>query len=374
MLSNTPLPSAAVALFPLLLLCGLAAGCIVGPFSYNPLSEPPAVVPLGDDTEPVSAVADFEPQREIWLTWRDTGCFAGPPIGDTVLDVAAALVPHVAVRFHVADEAAAERLAARLAERGLDTERVRTFVYPDPTGTIRDYGPAFVRLAGGGLGVVDFRWNDDGGTSDAAETVDRAWAAELGLPVVGGSELVSMGGGREVDGRGTLLVAEAAELASNAGWTHDDVAAEYRRHLGVTNVVWLGAGTPEDGPPAAGHVHNVARFAGPSTILFAARESLHAEDNLRRLQAARDADGEPFEILRVPAAGYLDYAIADGVVVLPRLGRPDGPESIRAADEEALAVFHRAFPDREVVPVEMSALALCGGGFHRLSLNVPAGG
>lgn len=362
--------SAALALVA---LCSTATGCLMG-FSYSPLADSDALAPRADEWEVAAAVADFEPQREVWLAWRDDGCFAEPRAGAALLDAATALAPYVAVRFHVADEAAAERLEARLDERGLDGGDVGIFVHPRSAGAMRDHGPAFVHLAAGGVGVVDFQWNGNGSSADDAEEVDRAWAAELGLPVVGGSEMVSMGGGREVDGRGTLLVAEAAELASNPGWTHDDVAAEYRRHLGVTNVVWLGAGTPEDGPPAAGHVHHVARFAGPSKILFAARESLHAEDNLHRLQAARDADGEPFEILRVPAAGYLDYAIADGVVVLPRLGRPDGPESLRAADEEALAVFRRAFPDREVVPVEMGALALCGGGFHRLSINVPAGG
>ncbi len=390
----------------------------------------------GTRSEPISTAAEFEPQDTIWMTWTEEPCLGGPPWGDSVLDVTEVLAGYVNVRLHVFDEDEAERLAVKLANRQLGEPPVDIFVYANVVGMIRDYGPAFVRRASGELGVADFNWNNGGvrpvghARTLKSEALDRGWAERLGLPVTSRSRLVSEGGAREVNGRGTMLLVEAVELQRNPGWTRENIETEYKRHLGVKKVIWLKKGLYEEEAllrlpgdlfsyGTGGHVDTIARFADASTILLAevstserdaspisAESFARMEENFQLLDGATDQDGRPFRILRVPAAdlaegvvpwedlgaekvlfpeatpgeplryllggSYLNYIIANGVVVLPKFGRPGGPESTRAKDAQTLEIFQEVFPGRQVVQVDMVNLSHCGGGFHCGSLHQPA--
>ncbi len=387
-------------------------------------------------SERVSTAAEFEPQETIWMTWPEEACLGGPSWGDSVLDVTEVLAGYVNVRLHVFDEEQEQRLAAKLAQRKLAGPRVEVFVYPNSPGMIRDFGPAFVRRSSGGLGVADFNWNNGGvrpvghARTLKSEALDRSWAERLGLPVTSRSRLVSEGGAREVNGRGTILLVAAVELQRNPGWTRESIEAEYKRHLGVKKVIWLKKGLYEEEAlislpgglfsyGTGGHVDTIARFADATTILLAevsaeerdtspisAESFARMEENYRILEGATDQDGSPFRVVRVPAAdlaegvvpwedlgaekilfpeatpgeplryllggSYLNYIIANGVVVLPKFGRPDGPESTRAKDAQTLEIFQEVFPGRRVVQVDMVNLSHCGGGFHCNSLHQPA--
>ena len=386
-------------------------------------------------SEPVSTAAEFEPQETLWMTWTDEACLGGPSWGDSVLDVAEVLAGYVNVRLHVFDAEEELRLAAKLSERKLAGPGVEVFVYPNSPGMIRDFGPAFVRRSSGGLGVADFNWNNGGvrpvghARTLKSEALDRSWAERLGLPVTSRSRLVSEGGAREVNGRGTMLLVEAVELQRNPGWMRESIEAEYKRHLGVKKVIWLKKGLYEEEAlirlpgdlftyGTGGHVDTIARFADATTILLSevsseerdansisAESFVRMEENYRILEGATDQDGRTLRIVRVPAAdlaqgevawedlgsekvlfpeatpgeplryllggSYLNYIIANGVVVLPKFGRPGGPESTRAKDAQTLAIFQEVFPGRQVIQVDMVNLSHCGGGFHCNSLHQP---
>ncbi len=101
------------------------------------------------------------------------------------------------------------------------------------------------------------------------------------------------------------------------------------------------------------------------------------EENLERLHAARDQDGEPlrvvelpmprpvvFEGLRLPAS-YANFYIANGTVLVPTFNDP--------ADRVALDTLAQVFPDREVVGVYCGDLVLGLGTLHCLSQQQPAG-
>ena len=105
--------------------------------------------------------------------------------------------------------------------------------------------------------------------------------------------------------------------------------AEFKRTLGVSNVIWLKEGLREDdhtflGPielengekaytvvTTNGHIDEFARFVNDSTVLLAQVDSadledpiayenhLRMEENYKILKAARDQDGKPFHIVRV---------------------------------------------------------------------------
>lgn len=61
---------------------------------------------------------------------------------------------------------------------------------------------------------------------------------------------------------------------------------------------------------------------------------------------------------------YVNFYIANGGIVMPRFGV--------AGDARARAVLQAAFPDREVVQVDVTQLASGGGGIHCITQQQPA--
>lgn len=130
------------------------------------------------------------------------------------------------------------------------------------------------------------------------------------------------------------------------------------------------------------------------------------EENYRILSAARDETGKPFRILRVPVpdlmaatvsydslsrldrswfegakagekiefylpGGYLNFIIANGVVVTARMWREGMPASHKEKDQLARRALELAFPGRAIVQVDATALFYDGGGLHCYSRNQP---
>lgn len=384
------------------------------------------------------APGEFEPQEYIWLSWRDEGFLGTAPFADVAADVMKVITPYVKVRLMYSDEqppytskqrlprAEAEQVVrAKLTAKGIDLSRVELFFHPQPYGAIQDPGPFFLRTKAGGLALADYGFDHP---DPRTEAMDRVIAASLGVPTIR-SELVSEGGGRQSNGRGTLLLVEAVERARNPKLTLAQVEAEHARVHGSPNVIWLDKGPADEewgrlkdgrwGIGTGGHVDVFARFADASTILLAqvseaqrrkypimAETHRRMEKNYAILRAAKDQDGKPFRILRVPMpdpmtatvnydtispyermffdgakpgerivyylpAGYLNFIIANGVVVTARLWEEGRPLKLRKTDELAKRALERAFPGRKIAQVGVTPLIHDGGGLHCHSRNQP---
>lgn len=391
---------------------------------------------------PFVAPGEFESQEYIWLSWVDKGWLGGAPSSDVILDVMRAITPHVRVRlmysaftsedasmgsepFRRSPAEAEGILRKRLQTEGVDLSRVDLFYYPLPVGAIQDPGPYFLRSIDGRLALADYGFEHP---NPRIEALDREIAARLGLPTVR-STIVSEGGARQVNGRGTLLLVESVELARNPGISRDEIEREHRRIHGATNVIWLKHGPADEewgklrdgrwGIGTGGHVDVFARFADERTILLAQvgedekdaspilRETYdRMEENYQILSAATDESGRPFRILRVPVpntetvtitydslskeerwwfkdakpgdvieyylpGGYLNFIIANDVVVTARFWRDGMPESQRAKDRQARNVLEQAFPGRQIVQIDVLPLLHDGGGLHCYSRNQP---
>ena len=280
-----------------------------------------------------SAPSEFEPQEYIWLSWVEKGNLGSAPFSDVALNVMRAITPHVKVRlmysnltvedasyfgpYRLTQPEAEARLRARLTREQIDLSRVELFYYAQPFGAIQDPGPYFLRSADGRLALADYGFDHP---DPRTEAIDREIAVRLGLNTLK-SVLVSEGGARQVNGKGTLLLVEAVELARNPMRTRDEIEREHKRIHGVTNVIWLKQGPADEawgrlpdgrwGIGTGGHVDVFARFANANTILLAQvsekqrkaspilRET-HArmEENFRILLAAKDETGRPFRIDR----------------------------------------------------------------------------
>lgn len=385
------------------------------------------------------APGEFEPQEYIWLSWRDESFLGQAPFADVAVDVMKVITPFVKVRLMYSDEqppytikrrlprAQAERVVrARLEARGVDLSRVELFYHPQPSGAIQDPGPFFLRTKAGGLAIADYRFGVH--PDPRVESMDRVIAADLGVPTIR-SELISEGGARQSNGRGTLLLVEAVERDRNPTFTRAQIEAEHARVHGTPNVIWLDKGPADEewgklkdgrwGIGTGGHVDVFARFADASTILLAqvseaqrraypimAETHRRMEKNFAILRAAKDQDGKPFRILRIPMpdpmtasvnydtispyermffdgakpgerivyylpAGYLNFIIANGVVVTARLWEKGRPLKLRETDALAKRALERAFPGRKIEQVGVTPLIHDGGGLHCHSRNQP---
>lgn len=306
----------------------------------------------------------------------------------------------------------------------------------------RDFGPIFTINPDRTKNIVDFRFNYWGygrlgdELSDPQDRTELVIGKAQGLPPLR-SPLISEGGNREFNGRGTMLVVESVERHRNPGWTLAEMETEFRRTLGVTNVIWLGEGGAEDdltfnGPlpgniytviTTGGHVDNIARFADARTILLAevtaeeaSRSPIAAisrarlEANYRKLRAARDQNGQPFRILRMPspdpmittmspgdgvydfikdlnyrrqpfpkgkpikviqAASYLNFLISNGTILTSRFYKPGLPDRVRQKDDESLRVLRLAFPGYRINAIDSEAINLGGGGIHCVTQQEP---
>src|SRR5439155_22585223 len=137
--------------------------------------------------------------------------------------------------------------------------------------------------------------------------------------------LVNEGGGFHVDGLGTVLVTETVQRdpGRNPGLSRHDIEDELARTIGATSVIWLPRGLTRDSERfgTRGHVDICATIASPGRVLLHdQRDTSHPDHavsaELRAvLSEARDARGEGFEILDLPAptvlrddGGFVDFS------------------------------------------------------------------
>ncbi len=197
-------------------------------------------------------------------------------------------------------------------------------------------------------------------------------------------DMVFEGGSITVDGAGTVATTVQCLMNPNRnpGMTQREIEVQLREHLGVSVVLWLPYGLALD-DDTDGHVDNVAAFARPGVMLVQGCDDrdeadwLRMDVNRRVATGAIDGRGEPIEVVEVPvlpfiehdgrraAVPYLNYYVANGVVVVPVCGH--------AADDDMVAIIAEHHPGRETIPLDVGRiLAIGGGGIHCITQQIPA--
>jgi len=287
---------------------------------------------------------EFEEQEAVWVGWLSKEYVAGYHTDTVMLQMVRELVKHVHVVIGVPDKKSETMVRRLLVDFNVAMDRFSFFVTPFTVPYWRDYGPIFLKNDKGDLKIADFcftMWGyyaKDDLQCRFHEKIDRHVARHMKL----GSEMsrvVSEGGDRILNGLGTLIVVEACEFQRNPNMSREELEAEYRRVLGVTNVIWLKQGTYEDdaynrsvlpGPDGEGvayrsasannHADEFCRFVDATTILLAevseeeaATDPIAAENrrrmnvNYQILKEAKDQDGEAFDIERIPMPEILYF-------------------------------------------------------------------
>lgn len=327
--------------------------------------------------------AEWTPHECCWMAWPDSESIWGDMLGRSqagYADVANAIGAFEPVRMLTPPSALTR---ARL----LCGANVEVIPWTLDDAWMRDMGPNFVKNARGELAASIFQFNAWGQKyrwyrQDAA--LGHQLAESLGLRTFT-APLFMEGGGINTDGEGTLLTTEQCVLNENRN--PDISKREAEEHLcaalGVSKVIWL-RGDPAD-DETDGHVDGIACFVRPGVVLTepdpAAKPGTerHAilEENIEILRNSVDAKGRKIEVQLMQAGtemevlgdrfcrSYINFYIANGGVVLPGYGVGD-------EDEQALEAVTRCFPDREVIQVEVNAIAYGGGSIHCITQQQPA--
>ncbi|GAC1622890.1 MAG: agmatine deiminase family protein [Nevskia sp.] len=332
---------------------------------------------------------EWAPQSAVMLTWpRRDGDFARhfEAVERNFFAIATAVARFEGLHVNVAEDA--EGLRARLLAAGVPAARLAVFQVPNDDVWARDHGPITV-VRDSKLVHLDFIFNGWGGkflaTRDNALNGALASIGALHAPVEP-VDFVLEGGALEVDGEGTLLTTERCLLAPtrNPTLTRTEIEDFLKLKFGLQRVLWLSHGDLI-GDDTDGHIDTVARYCDATTIAYQACENPDDEHHAdldamaQELAALRDHRGQPYRLVPLPLpepifdaddgrrlpAGYANFLILNGAVLVPVYGQP--------LDAEALRRLRPCFPDREVIGIDCKALIQQYGGLHCVTMQIPLG-
>ncbi|NLX12181.1 MAG: agmatine deiminase family protein [Phycisphaerales bacterium] len=339
--------------------------------------------------------AEWEPHEATWIAWPhhepdwpdklEAIRWAYAEIVRTI-----GLSERVEILCHDEDVAAEARLY--LTKNDVNQNIYRLHQVANDRGWLRDSAPTAVRTANGAIEWIAWQFKAwakyDNYLRDAH--VPRAIQEITGLPGIEatrpdeGGRVVLEGGAIDTDGQGTLLTTEEC-LLSRIQWRnpgldragYEKIFAEY---LGIRQTIWLGDGCAGD--DTHGHVDDIARFVAPQTVVCVHEpdpgDENHApsQENLRRLQAARNAEGRELRVVTLPMprpisyegqrlpASYANFYITNRCVLVPTFNDQN--------DRIALNTLADLFPDRRIIGLAAADLVLGQGTLHCLTQQQPS--
>lgn len=318
--------------------------------------------------------AEFESQDAIWLIWPSIDHKEGESVENVTISIIEALIENMDIVITCRDKELLNQANETLLNHFGDLNNITLLEIPSLEIWPRDMGPIFVETNQNTLAIADFNFNYWGYTdtldSDTKmeEMYDVRVAEELNLPLIS-SSMISEGGNREVNGKGTLITTESVEWGRNPNMSKEEMESEYKRLLGVKKIIWLKQGLVEDdhtflGPKTTyngtlaytaittnGHIDEFARFVNDSTILLAQIDSLEFDDpiayenhnrieeNYQILASSNDQDGKPFTIVRMPLPGTITSTMSPGDFVYEYIKTLDYQDGTTFPDGNTIEVI-----------------------------------
>lgn len=193
------------------------------------------------------------------------------------------------------------------------------------------------------------------------------------------------GGGIESDGKGTLLTTEECLLSANRNdyLLKEELEDFYKNIFGAQRILWLKNGYLA-GDDTDSHIDTLARFCSEDTIAYVKCEDIHDEhfEELdlmeKELQDFTTLSGEKYKLIPLPMpeaffekdghrlpATYANFLIINEAVLLPIYNC--------LADEKAKIQLQKAFPEREIIPIDCSSLIRQHGSLHCVTMQYPKG-
>ncbi|HRG32668.1 MAG: agmatine deiminase family protein [Saprospiraceae bacterium] len=285
--------------------------------------------------------AEFESQGMVWMS-----CIGLPPFNKINAELINIIESNIRINVVTESDSLLEDCRRYLGSNDNDLFPIKYRSITDSDLWIRDHGAVFVKNKEGLLKIVDFKWSQYGyrewlndyysGNQVLVEEVmsvilqskkgqfDSLMAVRTGIPIEK-TWITIEGGAIESNGTGTIILNEKLTLNRNPGVSKDKLEKEFKRVLGVSNIIWLYDGIAEDphifgtivdnfiGIGTGGHTDEFVRFVDPKTILLAwipeEEKNLNPitrlnfqrmSKNYEILKSSRNEQGEEFKILKVP--------------------------------------------------------------------------
>lgn len=199
-------------------------------------------------------------------------------------------------------------------------------------------------------------------------------------------DFVLEGGAIESDGKGTLLTTSECLLSPNRNshLSKEEIEEYLKKTFGLSRVLWLDHGYLA-GDDTDSHIDTLARFCDEHTIAYVKcdnQDDEHYEALAKmeeQLKTFVDYEGNPYKLIPLPMATpvfdednerlpatYANFLIMNDAVLMPTY---DDKE----VDELAIEQLKLAFPSREIVGVNCSALIKQHGSLHCVTMQFPKG-
>lgn len=320
--------------------------------------------------------AEWEPQWGVQLTWPHADTDWAPILND-IIETYHQMAREIAKR---------ERLIV-VAPEDAARDMLR-FVCPTDDTWARDHG--FITLTDdeGHHRLLDYRFNGWGEKfpADNDNAINRRMY-EGGI--VEGEytdclDFVLEGGSIESDGKGTIFTTTGCLMAPhrNQPLTKEEIETRLKRDLCAERIVWIDHGQLT-GDDTDGHIDTLVRICPDDTLIYVGcdnpEDEQYAELQLmeEQLKTLRTLEGEPYRLLKLPMphpiyddgyrlpATYANFLILNGAVLCPTYEQPD-------LDNEAIRIIAKAFPDREMVPIDSQVIIKQHGSIHCCAMQFPS--
>lgn len=331
--------------------------------------------------------AEWEPHAATWIAWPyNLSTWEGHLEGaeKAFAEMTAYLTIGENVHILVPNTDVETRAKNILSDTDADQSRIFLHVIESGDVWIRDYGPIFVKhRTSGDVAWTDWEYNAYGGKYDDLLIGDRV-PEQLPLKELKrfDTRMILEGGSIDVNGTGSLLTTESCLLSPdrNPSLTKEQIEEMLRAYLGVSNILWLHAGIAGD--DTTGHIDDITRFVGPSTVMTVLEEDPNDEnyatlhENIERLKKMKDETGTQLTVLELPmpkpvvtdgrrmAASYANFYIGNSHVLVPVYDQP--------SDADAIEILSRCFPDRKVVGIDCRDVIVGCGAIHCSTQQQPA--
>lgn len=281
-----------------------------------------------------------------------------------------------------------EQVKAILQAKGIILENIRFFSCQTNDTWARDHGGITV-LKDGKPVVLDFKF--DGWGLKFAANFDNLITSNLynaGYFSVGYENKLNFvleGGSLESDGKGTLLTTSECLLSPNrnGAWNKEKIETYLKKQLGLKRVLWLNHGFLE-GDDTDSHIDTLARFCSEDTIAYVKCEDendVHfsaLQEMENELKTFTTLSGKPYRLLALPMAEavyydndrlpatYANFLIINNAVLYPTYNQTE-------KDNKTSEILKIAFPERDIIGIDCTALIKQHGSLHCVTMQYPEG-
>ena len=336
-------------------------------------------------------VPEFSPQSGVIITWPHPDSDWQDSLADVepvYLAITRVISLYERVLLVCYDDRHVHHVSNLLKHAGASAHAIHYVAVRTNDTWVRDYGPLSV-AGSNGTRLLDFTFDGWGGKHESRRDnqasrrlFDKGIFSVYDLTQ---QSLVLEGGAIDTDGFGTLLTTTRCllESARNPGMDKSAMEACFHDVLGIERTLWLDHGMLR-GDDTDGHVDMLARFCSPHDIAYlqctdpgdAHYGELSAMEQQLRSFIAHD--GTPYALHPLPMpravysetgerlpASYANFLIINHAVLVPVYDDP--------ADQRALGVLQRCFPNREIIAINCLPLIQQYGSLHCATMQMPEG-